>query len=345
MSDRLHRDKGTDEVEQQAANWISRLDFGLSPEEQDALFDWIAADPRNAEALARHRRNWRRLDKLADWRPEHGKRPDPDLLAPPRRTRWKRRDFLAPLAAAAALVIASGLWNRFSSTPPKSEPGEVALQPENRQILADGSTVKQKSGTTMTVLYSSTERRIRLDRGEGFFLVTKDPARPFVIEVHGIEVCAVGTAFNVKLETAAVSVLVAEGVVRVDRLPQVDAATGKAAPPATTVLQASQLASIPLTPQPPPPAITTLTKREVQRALAWQHGLMAFDKCPLARIVAELNLLNEKQLIVGDDGVGSMQFSGTIQSNNVEGFVRLLEAGFGVRGEAAGPKEFVLRRM
>jgi len=66
MIDPVPSEPTGEKAEVQAANWLWRLDRGLSPEEQDAFFDWLGTHPQNAEALARHRRDWKRLDGLAD---------------------------------------------------------------------------------------------------------------------------------------------------------------------------------------------------------------------------------------------------------------------------------------
>jgi len=314
--------------EEQAAQWLWRLDRGLAPEEQDALFEWLTADAANAQALARQRGTWRQLDRLADWRPEHSGRPNPDLLAPPRRRQaWSRWNW-APLAAAAVGAIAAGLWRWNSSDGQPTRAAEHPLAPENRRNLVDGSAVKLNRATELTVLYSESERRVRLERGEGFFLVAKG---------------AVGTAFNVSLGVDAVEVLVAEGTVLVE-----PPATGEVKPEemsATqpTALEAKQRVSVPLRAESGPRSVTTLSGQEVKRALAWQHGMMTFDQRSLAAIVAELNLLNEVQLVIRDPAVAAMQFSGTIRSDNVAGLVRLLQSGFKVRSEAVAPNKIVLR--
>jgi transmembrane sensor len=322
-----------------------RLDRGLTPAEQDAFCDWLAMAPENIDVLARHRRNWKRLDQLADWRPEHARRPNPDLLAPPRARRRPRRWLLVPLAAAAALMLALGLWRQSAVGPSDGAPELAALKPERRQLLADGSSVKLNGDAAVTVAYSATERRLRLDRGEGFFIVAKDPARPFIVEARGVEVRAVGTSFNVNLGAGAVDVLVAEGTVRLAAAPALDPAADPLPAPAPTVLAASQRASLDLGRPSTPPAVATLTRPEMQRALAWQHGMMTFEQRPLAGIVAELNLLNEQQLLIGDPAVAAMRFSGTIRSDNVAGFVRLLESGFRVRAEVVAPNQIALRSL
>src|SRR5882757_1590537 len=72
------------EIDEQAAAWLARRDRGLTAAEQDEFFQWLADDPRHGEWLARHQQTVAGLKLLAQWQPEHGSRPNPDLLAPPR---------------------------------------------------------------------------------------------------------------------------------------------------------------------------------------------------------------------------------------------------------------------
>ena len=62
-------------------------------------------------------------------------------------------------------------------------------------------------GADVSVLYTPTERRVRLDRGEANFKVAKANERPFFVLVGGFRVRAVGTEFNVRL-TGGVSVMI-----------------------------------------------------------------------------------------------------------------------------------------
>ena len=100
--------------------------------------------------------------------------------------------------------------------------------------------MKLNEGALHSVLFTDTERRVRLERGEAFFQVTKDPRRPFVVEVGGVTVRAIGTAFNVRLGGGELDVLVAEGKVEV-------ASTGPAQPdaPAPTPARSSTLTRTP----------------------------------------------------------------------------------------------------
>lgn len=323
-----------------AADWVWRIDRGLSPAEQDQFFEWLAADPAHADALARCRRHWRRLDKLVDWRPEHSRRPNPDLLAPPPSRRSRRLLFPLALAAAAGVAGSLFLWN--SRPVPAAE--VALLRHEDRRMLPDASSVVLNAQARITVLYTAAERRIRLERGEAFFTVVKDPARPFVVEAGGVEVRAVGTAFDVHLADTSLDVIVTTGVVALTKIAPAHPG-GAAAPPRPelAVLQAHQRMTLALEPQGRSGRVVTLTRREIQSRLAWQHGLMTFREERLAAIVAELNRLNESQLVLVDDALADTLFSGTIRSDNVDGFARLLQSGFGAEVERVNGDEIRLR--
>lgn len=325
--DREIRDK-------EASTWMWRIDRELTAKEQDSFFDWLAKNPENSNALAKYDRSWKRMDKLSEWLPEHSEKPNPDLLAPSNPSKKFR---IFTYAVAACLSLAAIIWFTLSKEESVPKPESGIAEVENRTTLADGSVVKLKDDAEMAVLYSAQERRVGLEMGEAFFMVARDPDRPFVVEVQGSEVSAVGTAFNVRIGSDFFEVLVSEGQVQVD-----SAGRYYDGPTAKPVLEASQRARISLSDLPETPAIATLTRGEIHRVLAWQHGLMTFSSKPLSEIAYELNHFNETQLIVLDEELAQSRFSGSFRSDNMKGFVRLLEAAFGAKAEWNGEFEILL---
>lgn len=347
MSEAWH-DPMPGRIEQQAAAWILAADRGLTPAEQDAFSAWLAADPRHGEEFARHKRHWRRLDGLAEWRPEHGARPNPDLLAPPLRRRVVRFvPWMTVLAAAAAIVLSFTFWSR--EIPPAGAATQAAMPASpNQRVLEDGTIVELNNDAALTVHYSPAERRVTLERGEAHFAVTKNEVRPFVVRAGGVDVRAVGTAFNVRVDAATVEVLVTEGRVQLETQPAAEAvAAGSASEPKPAplpILEARQRAVVSLAAERVEPQIATLTAGEIERVLAWQHRLLDFTAAPLSQIVAEFNRRNVVQLVIIDPELAAERVTATFRSDNVEGFVNLLEAGFGARAEKRGEAEILLRK-
>lgn len=334
------RDAGGDE----AAAWVIRLERGLTAAEQDRLSEWLAADPCHRLALARMRAHWARLAPLAEWRPEHSAEPNPDLLAPPAAARrWLRPARAA--AAAASLAAATLFLTSAPTTPtpdrPPTEPGRVVVREAQatRQVLPDGSLAELNHGAELRLQFTAGERRLELLRGEAHFRVVRDPSRPFVVVAHGREVRALGTAFNVRLEGGRMEVLVTSGSVRLDG-GEAPATVGTLPGP---TLEAGQRAVVALDGGAPDTRIATLTAGEIERVLAWQHRTLEFTAAPLAEVVAAFNQANGLQLVLGDPALAGVQLSASFRSDNVEGFVRLLEVGFRIRAVRRGDRELVLQ--
>jgi transmembrane sensor len=322
-----HRDE--ERVEQAAADWLIRRDRGPTAAEQDEFFQWLAADPRHGEWFARHQRTWKEFNLLAQWRPEHSAEPNPDLLAKPRvRPRWLA--WTAPLAAVAALAVAFIAWREW---PSPVAPSPTVASSQNMRVLEDGSTVELRGDSEISVSFTSDERRVALVRGEAFFTVAKNPARPFIVRANGVDVRAVGTAFNVRLDPRTVEVLVTEGKVHVTPPASLVAQGGA---PELPLVEAGGRAVVATQPAGPPPEIASVSAQDVARALAWRPRLLDFDSTPLAEVIAEFNARNRTQLELGDASLANLPIVATIRSDNVEGFVRLLEANGSVRTERHG---------
>lgn len=350
-----------DDIEANAALWVLRRDRGLTAAEQDLLSQWLAADPRHGDALAAARWGWDELDRLTGLQTTLSAVADPDLLAPSKKpgalAALRRPRVWLPVSLAAAAALACGVFlhervppeaTRIGSrdaaptTPLAAHPvanPSALIAPCERLTLEDGSVVELNRGAQIATAYSAGERRVRLLRGEANFIVAKDPQRPFIVSADDFEVRAVGTVFNVELHPAGADVVVTEGRVKLQR-----AATKRheavAAEPA--LLAAGQLGE--LRHAAPTPQINTLTPAQVEERLAWQPRLLDFTAAPLADILAKFNRRNPVQLRTTDPQVSALRLSATFRSDNVEGFVRLMESDFGLHAERRSETEIVLSR-
>ena len=333
--------KAPEKVELEAALWVVRLERGLTAAEQDQFLDWLGADPRHGEALTQQKAGWTRLNLLADWRPVHGAKPNRDLLAPPppgaacRRRRRAARFIPGALAAAAAVALGVFLFQTekpSDATVMAIAPGQIALI--ERRTLEDGSVVELNRGAELRVNYSAGERHIELSRGEAHFQVAKDPSRPFTVRAGTVTVRAVGTAFNVQRRTFSVDVVVTEGTVDV-RTPK-PAHPGDPAAVEAARVEAGHRCVVSLA-SDSPPAVVAVTPEDTARLLAWQPTVLDFAEAPLSAIIAEFNRRNAPfQISVDDPGLADLPLSASLRSDNVEGFLRLLEGGFGLEVERSG---------
>jgi len=319
-------------IETAAATWLARRDRGLTPGEQDSFLQWLSDDPRHRECFARLQKTWSDLDALAEWRPAHSARPNPDLLA---REPVKLRGpaVWLTLGAAATLLLAVGVIALYrQTTAPTALPSRAVIARDfDQKVLEDGSVIDLNRGGEIEVRYTPAERQVWLTRGEAHFTVAKNPARPFIVRAGKVDVRAVGTAFNVRLDPSVVEVLVTEGHVQVS-------------PPDATetlpVLAAGQRA---LVPETGPARIETVSTEEMSRLLAWQPRQLEFDSARLADVVAAFNRHNRLQLELGDATLADLPVGASFRSNNVDGFVRLLEGTFGIQAERHDDR-IVLRR-
>jgi len=362
-----------DPIAQAAAAWVLRLDRGLTAEEQDAFSQWLAADPRHGEALALHRWGWDELDRLAGIQDSVHAQPDPDLLRPSRPRRFQGRSWRWGLQAAgiaAVFALAATVW-WTRPTSPTLPPVELSVEPSyalaapiQERVLEDGSVVALNRGAVIETSFTPEYRLVHLLRGEANFNVVKDVDRPFVVRAGNVDVRAIGTIFNVRLGNAEVEVLVSEGRVGVrNRLEDLDEPPSYAVyqedaaapePSATSLvreevlLNANQQIVLPLTDSAsgiaPTRAVATLDEQELERRLAWQPRLLDFTDAPMSSIVGEFNRRNPVRLLLAEPALGEMRLSATFRSDNVEGFLRLMESDFGLRATWRGETEVMLSR-
>ncbi|MGE4307175.1 MAG: FecR domain-containing protein [Novosphingobium sp.] len=127
-----------------------------------------------------------------------------------------RRSFATILTAALA---ASLLWLATPTILLHMQADHVTGTAAPQSItLADGSTVQLAPESAIAVDDSAGERRVRLLKGEAFFDVRHDPARPFRVQAQDIETTVLGTAFDVAMNDKGAAVAVKRGRVRVDNI-------------------------------------------------------------------------------------------------------------------------------
>src|SRR5258706_14411058 len=191
------------DIEGEAAEWLARLDIASSDNLRAEFARWIAADPAHEAAFLRLSATWTRLDRLASLRPAGAEIADDLFGAMGAKTSSRRRIPLALAASGFLAVVALALFVSFGSGG-----NSYATKVGERRLvrLEDNSSVALNTQSKVNVAYRETERRVEMREGEALFKVAKDPSRPFVVAVKGLEVRAVGTAFDIRVKGEAVEV-------------------------------------------------------------------------------------------------------------------------------------------
>ncbi len=317
-------------IDEAALDWVIMQDSGFSPEDQDAFFEWLATDPRHGEYIARHQRKWKRLDHLVQWRPEHSDEANPYLIVGKRRNVPKLA-WISSLAAAAAIALFFLLFTTFTESISRSNgilpvSGTMASAYQWYK-LEDGSIVELNKGAQVEYRFDKQERRLYLLSGEAHFIVAKNAERPFIVNARGTQLKAIGTAFNVNLTDDTLEVSVTHGIVEVAGpiATQNEADTPVAIHDILPRLTAGNRSIISLTANSITPVTDELSEIALEEILAWKHQKLEFEAAPLHRIVESFNRYNPISISIQDPEIENMSLTAKFRSDNIEGFLRLLE--------------------
>lgn len=345
MEEKPFQNNERDRINSEASDWIAKQDLGFTSEEQDAFFEWLAADPKHGEAYSARKSMWNDLNVLAEWRPEHSIEPNPDLLAVSE-SRTIVRWAVAVSALAAVFVIGLVLNNPWNETT-QEEPillaaGEGALFYEYH-VMEDGSIIELNRGTQVAVSYKNDKRAIKLMAGEAHFTVAKDPERPFVVQARNTLVQAIGTAFNVSMNSEEIEVVVTEG--RVLMSPSVVIESRDVVEEPTDYSQeliAGQRSLLSIQDAFSVPVVEDISSDQIARRLAWKDATIHFPGTPLSEVILEFNRRNHTQLVIEDPAVGSRIIGGTLRPNNLPGFIENLEITYNVHARREGDSKIIL---
>ena len=295
-----------------AALWYTELqDPDVSPETWSAFLEW-EKDPANAEAYHEIESTIGILDRTS-------------LKSPKAKVQGRDRKPVIPaLAAAAALIIgAAALTLQFPKPDPAPLSYATAIGEQETVTLEDGSILTLNTDTALSVHYSRTERFIHLTEGEALFEV-EHSERPFLVEAGGTITRALGTAFNVRADQDAISVILIQGSVRVSSS-RMDDSEGKAgAMPAKTLQEGLVLKPGDRLDMKPgaDPILSTIDPAQGDK---WREGLLQFDNVTLAEAVAEMNRYSTTKLRIDDAALAAERISGTFPAGKQEEFAETLK--------------------
>ena len=221
------------------------------------------------------------------------------------------------LAAAVlvALGIGLGFWalNAFWLSPSYA----TRIGEQRLVRLADGTRITLNSDTHISVAYRELERGVRVDRGEAYFEVAKQVARPFLVRagVHRVE--ALGTVFIVRHDAARTAVTLVEGKIAVS------VEGGEAPEIPATLTPGERLTFV-------GKSTARIDEPRIEAITAWRRSEIVLDKTPLVDAIAEVNRYDQTILVLDDPQLAHLTVSGVYHTGNSETFAAMIAQLYGL---------------
>ncbi|WHZ22188.1 MAG: hypothetical protein OJF47_001300 [Nitrospira sp.] len=301
-------------VSSAASGWLVRLESGEATAADRRRFaEWIAADPAHSLAYREAERFWTGLDTLNKQDVRELDRYLTDTASAPHKAGHRSLRRLTAMAATLLLVTATGLWLAAAWFPRGDY--HTATGEQQTITLADGSTVQLNTDSALSVTLTGDARRLILHRGEAFFTVAPDAARPFEVTAGNGTIRALGTAFNVRTDQSRVTVTVTEHSIEVrtrqDTSAEIHAGTR------ITYRSDGRFGQI-------EPA-------DVARTLAWQRHRLIFENQPLTDVLEELARYRPVWILLRDPSLRTLLVTGSFDTERLDHLLPTIEESLPIR--------------
>lgn len=286
---------------------IRHFSGSISPQEQEALTNWLKESPEHQKAFDDYERVWKLSSPKAtppdfqtgqEWlRLEHTLDSMDQQEKPLYGSSWGKLKIAASiilLLGSAALLF---LLNRADELVIAETGGE-----EIHLTLADGSEVwlNRDSRLSYPENFEGDERLVKLS-GEAFFKVAHNPAKPFIVLADKAKVKVLGTSFNVKApEQAPVA--------------QVFVLSGKVSLSATEAEEEQVIL------QPGQKGIlmkahnsVRMLQEENSNVLAWKENKLVFKKATLGEVISTLEDYFDIRMQVSEPELLNCRFTGVFR--------------------------------
>ena len=301
-------------VEVAASRWLERRHFSTWSAEDRAAFDaWLAQSLSHEVAYLRLEAAWSRTERLAALR-----MPVPESASEPKH---RRRAIFGGIAIAAfvGIVLAgSSAWLLLTQ---KQNVYATGLGGRQTVRLADGSQIDLNTDTVLRTTISANRRTVMLEKGEAYFRIRHDAARPFIVMAAGNRITDLGTSFLIRNDPTRLEVALIEGRASFESLNKVSHQP--------TVLASGDV----VVATPDSVSLTKKSQRNLASDLGWRRGVLIFDYTTLADAATEFNRYNRQKIILADASLGRHTVVGTFPATNVKLFGRVVQVILGLRVE------------
>ncbi|WP_184543141.1 FecR family protein [Mucilaginibacter sp. FT3.2] len=191
--------------------------------------------------------------------------------------------------------------------------------------LSDGTKVKLNAGSHFTYpsVFAGNQREVNLE-GEGFFEVTKNPKRPFLVHTTGFTVKVLGTIFNVKAyrDDKSTETTLLKGKVQVELADDPDKKIILSPHEKLTINSPSVVTD--------QPAKTAIAKIKYEVATlpnistdtypenAWIDNKIVFANSEFEDVARQMERKYDVQIVFKDDALKKEQISGVLENESLD---------------------------
>jgi transmembrane sensor len=327
-----------------AGQWLLRLQEDvLSESEVLEWIDWCESDPKNMQTFERMQ---------ALWHASAAHPPEPERLVkltqgdlvssnknPPRQRFGGARIAIAAsmviVCVTAALLVKRPVTvtlgsNEVTRISARVESVQTPLAANRRATLPDGSDVEIGARSILDLNFTGSQRRLRLRDGQAYFSVKHDAEHPFIVNAGGIDIVAVGTAFDVRRSGAEVTVNVQEGIVEVvNTSGKGDAVRAGAGYQIVVDTKSGRIKESPV---------------DTAVALGWRAGRLEFTGDSLDVVLASVNRYSANPIVLGDPTLGKLVFTGTIFVDSIDASLDAMQQVFPIEVRRIDRQLVIVRR-
>jgi ferric-dicitrate binding protein FerR (iron transport regulator) len=246
--------------------------------------------------------------------------------------------------SVTSVALALGFYHLgFLHWNPRADPSWISITnavEAGSRHLPDGSVVTLARDTALKVHMTPFEREVILERGEALFTVSHHSNLPFYVVAAKGKISALGTAFDVRVDAArlSVSVFVTEGAVRVVRwsAKDNDVSSKSASTDGVSKWPAVQLVG--------GQAMTysqegagTARAADVQAMTEWVRGGLVYEQRPLGEVVEDVTRYSGRKIVI-DTKAAQLPYTGRIKLGMLEQWLQGLQNLYSVDVQEA--KEF-----
>jgi transmembrane sensor len=329
----------SEHIDNEAREWFTLMQSGAVTElQQQQLKQWLSADAAHQQAYRQYEIIWQDLATLAN-------SPEAKALKRSIKASWFEQvsvgfqNFVAQLfnklrtgvnnlgtgarihlalSISASIIFIGALF--FIQRPEQVSIIQYATSiAETKEIkLADGSQITLGAKSEIKVWATASERHVDLINGQAFFVVAKNPQRPFFVNSGNTLVKVVGTRFDVRKGEDQTRVAVLEGIVNVSSTQKL---AGKSTQigPTQVILTAGQ--QVTHANNGNFDMVSDISSAELE---AWRHGRLIYRRASLADVVADANRYYNGTISLSSKNLADLKVTAAISTNQIESLTDML---------------------